>query len=377
MENPLTRPTQHLTRILSILAIATLAALLAGCGEKAEPTTPENVHADKVNLMLDWQPNANHAGIYEGIASGAFKKRALVVDAKVPSDPAGVIKQVEAGRVDLGISYASYVLAAQDKGAGIKSIAAIVNRPLNSLIWLKKSKIRSIKGLKGKTVGVSGDGPSATLNTILEQHGVAASSVKQIDVGYDLQKVLVAGRVDASITGYWNVEGVQLKQAGLKPTIIPVDKAGSPTYDELVLIASTEHLKDARRVEIYRRFIAGLQEGTKAAVADPNAAFNAIATKYPDLKKTAADRRFNMASLKVTLPVLAQTNIGENPFGWQDPENWAAYGKWMHDNGELSKSDTTYTDAITNDLLPGAVPDDGGGSTSETNDNDTGSVNSK
>jgi putative hydroxymethylpyrimidine transport system substrate-binding protein len=364
-------------RIISILAIAALAALLTGCGEKSEPTTLDNVHPDKVNLMLDWQPNADHAGIYEGIANGAFKKRALVVDPKVPSDPEGVIKQVEAGRVDLGISYASYVLAAQDKGAKIKSIAAIVNRPLNSLIWLKKSKIKNIKGLKGKTVGVSGDGPSNSLNTILEKNGVPASSVKQIDVGYDLQKVLVAGRVDASITGYWNVEGVQLQQAGLKPTVTPVDKAGSPTYDELVLIASTENLKDSRRVEIYRRFIAGLQEGTKAAVADPAAAFNSIASKYPDLKKTAADRKFNMASLKVTLPVLAQTNIGDNPFGWQDPETWAAYGKWMHDNGELSKSDTTYTDAITNDLLPGATPDDGGGSTSGTNDNDTGSVNSQ
>jgi putative hydroxymethylpyrimidine transport system substrate-binding protein len=242
------------------------------------------------------------------------------------------------------------------------------------LIWLKKSKIESIKDLKGKTVGVSGDGPSSTLNTILEKNGVPASSVKQIDVGYDLQKVLVAGRVDASITGYWNVEGVQLKQAGLHPTVTPVDKAGSPTYDELVLIASTEHLKDGRRVEIYLRFNAGLQEGTKAAVADPTAAFNAIAAKYPDLKKTAADRRFNAASLKVTLPVLAQTNIGANPFGWQDPGTWAAYGKWMHDNGELSKSDTTYTDAITNDLLPGVVPDDGGGSTTSTDD-DTGSVN--
>lgn len=369
----MTRPTQHLTRALTILAVVALAALIAGCGEKSEPTTPENVHADKVNLLLDWQPNANHAGIYTGIANGAFKKRALAVEPMVPSDPAGVIKQVEAGRVDLGISYASYVLAAQDKGAGIKAIAAIVNRPLNSLIWLKKSKIKSIKGLKGKTVGVSGDGPSNTLNTILEKSGVPTSSVKQIDVGYDLQKVLVAGRVDASITGYWNVEGVQLQQAGLKPTVTPVDKAGSPTYDELVLIANTERLKDGERVEIYRRFIAGLQEGTEAAVADPTAAFNAIASKYPDLDKTAADRKFNMASLKVTLPVLAQTNIGDNPFGWQDPATWAAYGKWMHDNGELSKSDTTYTDAITNDLLPGVVPDDGG--STQSTDSDTGSVN--
>ncbi|MFT4048745.1 MAG: ABC transporter substrate-binding protein [Solirubrobacterales bacterium] len=359
-----------------IVATFALALLLAGCGEKAEPTTPDNVRPDKINLMLDWQPNANHAGIYTGMADGAFTKRALVVAPQIPSDGAGVIKQVEAGRVDLGLTYASYVLAAQDKGAKIKAIGAIVNVPLNSLMWIKKSGIKNIAGLKGKTVAVSGDDNSSTLDTILKSHKVDPSTVKQVNVGYKLQQILVAGKADASITGYWNVEGVQLQQAGLHPTVTPVDKAGSPTYNELVIIANSDNLKDGRRVETYRRFIAGLQEGTKDAVAHPTKAFDALAAKYPDLKKTAADRKFNLASLKVTLPVLAQTNIGDNPFGWMDPETWAAYGKWMHDNGELETSGTTYTDAITNDLLPGAMPDDGGGATQQTDDNDTGSVNS-
>ncbi|MBJ7458176.1 MAG: ABC transporter substrate-binding protein [Thermoleophilaceae bacterium] len=349
----------RLTGLLLLVLLVLLGVTVAGCGEKDE-TPPEKVRADKVILMLDWQPNANHAGIYRGMADGSFKKRALVVDPKVPSDPAGVIKTVAAGRADLGISYASYVLAAQDKGAGVKAIASIVNVPLNSLIWLKKSKIKSIKDLKGKTVAVSGDGPSDTLNTILEQNNVSPDSVKQVNVGYDIQKALVSGKADASITGYWNVEGVQLEQAGLDPTIIPVDKAGSPTYDELVVVASTQNLKDARRVEVYRRFIAGLEEGTANAVDDPAAAFAALADKYPDLKKTASDRKFNQASLKATLPVLAQTNIGENPFGWMDPATWAAYGKWLRDNGELTTSGTTYTDAITNELLPGVTPDDEG-----------------
>jgi putative hydroxymethylpyrimidine transport system substrate-binding protein len=351
-------------RLVLSIAAASLAVLLAGCGEKQE-TPPEKIHPDKISLLLDWQPNADHAGIYQGIADGAFRKRALVVDPQVPSDPAAVVKQVESGRADLGLTYASYVLAAQDKGAKVKAIAAVVNVPLNSLIWLKKSKIRSIKGLRGRTVAVSGDSNSSTLNTILEANGVPSGSVKQVNVGYNLQPALVAGRADASITGYWNVEGVQLRQAGLKPTVIPVDRAGSPTYNELVVIAGTDRLQDSRRVEIYRRFIAGLEEGTKDAVAHPAAAFAALADGHPELKKTPDDRRFNTASLAVTLPVLAQKNIGDNPFGWMDPSIWAAYGKWLHDNGDLQATGTTYTDAITNDLLPGASPDDGGGPTGQ------------
>lgn len=364
-------------RPAALLALLITALLLGGCGEKSEPTTPDDVRPDKINLMLDWQPNANHAGIYTAIADGAFKRRALVVAPQVPTDGAGVIQQVEAGRVDLGITYTSYVLQAQEKGAKIKAIASLVNVPLNSLIWLKKSGIKSVKDLKGKTVAVSGDDNSSALDTILESNDVDPKSVKQVNVGYKLQQILVAGRADASITGYWNVEGVELRQAGLKPTVLPVDKAGSPTYNELVVIANSERLQDARRVETYRRFISGVEEGTKDAVANPGTAFRALADKYPDLDKTAADRRFNQASLRVTLPILAQKNIGDNPFGWMDPTIWAAYGKWMHDNGELSATGTTYTDAITNELLPGAVPDDGGGPTDTPDDSDTGSVNSR
>lgn len=350
----------RLPRMSALALVAVLAAALAsGCGEKSESVNPDDVRLDRVVLLLDWYPNANHAGIYTGIADESFTKRAVQVDPKVPSDAAGIIKQVEAGRADLGLTYASYVLAARDKGAKIKAIGAVVNRPLNSLIWLKKSKIRSIKGLKGKTVGVSGDGQSDTLNTILKENGVNPSDVKQINVNLDLQKALVSGKVDATITGYWNVEGVQLQQAGLKPTVIPVDKAGVPTYDELVVIASEDHLEDARRVEVYRRFLAGLEEGTKNAVADPTEAFDALAAKYPDLKAKPDDVKFNKASLKVTLPILAQTNIGENPFGWMDPSTWAAYGRWLHDNGELTATNPAYTDAIDNTLLPGATIPDG------------------
>lgn len=370
----MTRPT-HKKTIAALLSCALVALALTGCGEKQEPIAPDKVKPDKINLMLDWQPNANHAGIYTAIADGAFKRRALVVSPQVPPDGAGVIQQVEAGRVDLGLTYSSYVLQAQEKGAHIKAIAALVNVPLNSLIWLKKSGIKSIKGLKGKTVAVSGDDNSSALNTILITHGVSPKTVKQVNVGYKLQQILLAGRADASITGYWNVEGIQLREAGLKPTVIPVDKAGSPSYNELVVVANSDHLQDGQRAETYRRFIAGLREGTLDAVEHPAKAFAALADKYPDLKASAKDREFNLASLRATLPVLAQRNIGDNPFGWMDPSVWAGYGKWMHDNGELSATGTTYTDAISNAFLPGAAPDDGGGPTQRTNDDDTGTIN--
>src|SRR4051794_11423931 len=157
--NPLTDQSRIRRPILRMallaLALIVAGAISSGCGEKSETVDASKIHDDRVVLTLDWQAKANHAGIYTGIANSDFKKEAIQVDPKVPSDPAAVIKTVAAGRSDLGISYENEVLAARAKGAKIKAIASVVPTPLNSIIWLKKSGIKSIKDLKGKTVGVS------------------------------------------------------------------------------------------------------------------------------------------------------------------------------------------------------------------------------
>ena len=341
----------RIASILAVIALLALAAFVAGCGEKDETVDQDDIRQDRVTLLLDWTPNPNHAGIYQGIADGSFDKRALQVEVQTPGDAADIIKQVAAGRVDMGLTYSSYVLAAREQGAKIKAVGAIVPTPLNSIIWLKKSGLKKIEDLKGKTVATSGDGESSTLNTILQEHGVNPDSVKQINVNTGLQSALLSGKVDASITGYYNVEGVQLEQKNRPATVIPVDEAGSPTYNELVVVVKEDNLKDTRRREIFRRFFAGLQEGTENAVADPNAAFESLAKDHKDIQK---DPDFNKASLKVTLPLLAQGDRGNNPFGFQDPNIWATYGKWMKDNGELTETGINYADAVDNSLLPGA-----------------------
>ena len=55
--------------------------------------------------MLDYFPNADHAGIYAAQAGGDFEQAGLDVEIRQPPDPAAPIKQVAAGQVDLAISY--------------------------------------------------------------------------------------------------------------------------------------------------------------------------------------------------------------------------------------------------------------------------------
>ena len=90
-------------------------------------------------LALDFYVNPDHAGIYTALERGYFDDAGLDVEPQVPSDPSAPIRQVAAGRADLAISYEPEVLLAQDQGLPVIAVAAIVHRPLTSLISLPEA----------------------------------------------------------------------------------------------------------------------------------------------------------------------------------------------------------------------------------------------
>jgi putative hydroxymethylpyrimidine transport system substrate-binding protein len=96
---------KRLIRTASLLVLATAALALTGCGEKEDKLEPGS--AEKFTLLLDFFPNADHAGIYAAQAEGYFEDVGLDVQIRQPADPAAPIKQVAAGQVDLAISASS------------------------------------------------------------------------------------------------------------------------------------------------------------------------------------------------------------------------------------------------------------------------------
>jgi putative hydroxymethylpyrimidine transport system substrate-binding protein len=325
------------------LLFLALLAPLAGCGEKQDVLEPSG--SKQVTLMLDYFPNADHAGIYAAQAEGDFKQAGLDVEIRQPADPAAPIKQVAAGRVDVAISYEPEVFRARDEGLNVVSIGALVRKPLTSIISLPEAKIRKPADLRGKTVGTAGiDYQSAYLETILDEAGVPRDSVKERNVGFGLTPALLTGKVDAVLGAFWNYEGVELKLKGKHPRIIRMEDAGVPTYDELVLVANADALD--RDGDKLRAFIGGISRGVRALRADPEQGIEGLLKANPDL-----DPELQLAAVKVTLPLMAPPE--GKPFGWQDPTEWDAFGAWMQEKN-LLKDAPDVPASFDNSLLPGS-----------------------
>ena len=125
---------RRLACLAALLPVLTLA--LAGCGEKEDALEPTG--SKHVELMLDYFPNADHAGIYAAQAAGHFEQAGLDVAIRQPPDPAAPIKQVAAGRVDLA-SYEPEVLARP--GPRLKGeLGAIVKRAAYLVISFAERK---------------------------------------------------------------------------------------------------------------------------------------------------------------------------------------------------------------------------------------------
>lgn len=330
------------------LAVA-VAVTMTAC-QSPEPSQPTSAGAGtpgtqqqltKVSVALDWYPWSNHTGLYFAQDSGFYKDVGLDVNLYVPSNPEDVLKLVGSGKDGFGISYESDVLLARSEGIGVKSVAAMVQRPLNSLMTLKSSGIERPKQLEGKKVGYPGiPGHEALLATMLEKDGSSIDKVQLVNVGFDLVPALISKKVDAVMGAYPVHEAILAEDQGFPVNVISVLDWGVPRYYELVLVTSDKLATE--QPELVKRFMWATAKGYQRALEDPTKALALLAKANPE-----ADMKMEERGSKLLMPLWVD-NVPT--WGWQEKDRWQDYAKWMRSRNLLTK-DINVAEAWTNEFL--------------------------
>ena len=191
--------------VLTLLALAALAA--AGCGEKKDTLGPEG--SKRIELMLDYFPNADHAAHLRGPGG-----RALLAGRDQRGDPPapGPRRAAEgAGRRPGGPGHLVRAGGAEGARPGAERGVRGSARPAPAHLDHLPAEGRdhgARKDLAGTTVGTAGiDYQTAYLRTILLDHGVNPSTVKERNVGFGLVPALLTGRVDATLGALLELRG--------------------------------------------------------------------------------------------------------------------------------------------------------------------------
>lgn len=240
---------------------------------------------ERVRLLLDWHVNADHAPILVAAVTGAFSDKGLDVEIIPPSDPNLPPRLAAARQAEIAISYQPQLYVLASENLPLRAIGSLVDRPLNTLTVLESSGVEKLADLRGKTIGYAVGGiQEATLYSMLEGAGVAASEVTAINVNFQLVTALLAGQVDAVIGGFRNIEGPELRSHNADFRSFYPEDHGIPSYDELIFVAHP----DFAETPTATAFLDAINLGISRLRNDPDTMWQEVAEAYPELNNPLA-----------------------------------------------------------------------------------------
>jgi len=302
--------------VSALLAAALLTAGIAGCGGAgAEPGAPVGA-----TLVLDFVPNAVHAGIYAAKREGFYGNEGVALEIRQPGESTDAPKLLQAGRADFAILDIHDLGIARERGLDVVGLMPIVQRPLAAVIADARSGVERPRELEGEDVGVTGlPSDEAVVDSEVSADGGDPATVKRVTIGFNAVSSLAAGKV-AAATGFWNAEGVALRGQGVPIRVFKVDRYGAPPYPELVLVSSRGTTE--REPGLVRSMVDATRRGYGFAAAHPTQALGDLLAQVPSLERVD-----QAAQMRVLLPVLHP-----EPFDTDVLRTWA---EWDLDHGLL------------------------------------------
>ena len=299
-----------------LIVLFIVAALLGGVSNILAAS-------EKMTVVLDWFVNPDHGPLFIALEKGFFSRRGLDVSFQVPSNPNDPPKLVAAKNADIAVSYQPQHYLHVDQGLPLVRIATLVATPLNTLVVLADSDIKNLAQLKGKTVGYSiGGFETVILKVMLESQGLSLDTVKLVNVNFSLSPSLFSKNTDAVIGAFRNFELNQMDIEGRPGRAFYVEEYGIPSYDELILVARRDDIKELK----FRKFVDALEEGVQFLVNHPDESWKLFIRGRKDL-----DNQLNRLAWRDTLPRFALRP------GALDRARYQRFAKFLKKHGLINK----------------------------------------
>lgn len=253
----------------------------------------------KLPFALDWKFEGPSAPYFLAIDKGYFAESELDVSIEAGSGSVATIPKIATGAFPVGFGDINSLIKFLDQnpGAPITAVMMIYDKPPFAIVGRKSQGVSAPKDLEGKILGAPPpDGAWAQFPAFAAANSLDVSKIAVEPVGFPTREPMLAdGKVDA-ITGFSFSSVLNLKRLGVEAddisNILMADH-GLNLYGNAILV-NTEWA--AENADTLTAFLGDIGQGWKAAVADPDAAIEALAARNVAIDKALEKERFEMSA---------------------------------------------------------------------------------
>jgi NitT/TauT family transport system substrate-binding protein len=312
-------------RFVVCLGLLSALSFSFGCGAKpkaAESPKQANSTAptrDKVKLLLNWYPEAEHGGFYAALVHGLYEKHGLDVQVLPGGRTSAVTPELVLGRVQFGVGNADDIFLGRNEESPLVALMAPLQINPRCIMVRKDSGITSLAELKNIKLEADVGRPDIAF---LQSKGLLHESVQVVPY-YGSVAQLVAGPGTAQ-QAYSFSEPFLAKQEGVEVNNLMLADLGYNPY-ACVLMSTDKYV--AENKDIARRMVAACVEGWQQYLRDP-AKTNEYILKQNQQGMTKEALDYGAVAMKeLCLPA----GMSESNLGIMTAERWSTLFQQMVD----------------------------------------------
>jgi len=297
------------------LAVCWCLLTCFGCdGRKAPLATEEGSSAvtgkkDKVVLMLNWYPEAEHGGFYAAKVHGIFERYGLDVEIRPGGPNAPVVQELVTGRVQFGVANASDALLYRQQDAKVVALLAPIRNSPRCILVREDSGVTDLSQLKGMTLQANQGRPF--LDYLKSKN--LLEGVQVVPYGGSVAKMVTDK--NTAIQAYSFSEPFMAEQQGVAVRSLMLSEIGYNPYASC-LMCTEDYL--AANADIVTRMTTACQQGWQKYLEDPTET-NAVILANNQEGMTAEALAYGVEKLR---PLCQPDGVGPEEVGKMSLERW-------------------------------------------------------
>ncbi|QDV25397.1 ABC transporter substrate-binding protein [Aureliella helgolandensis] len=303
-------PLRLLWSRLLKLTVLNLCLVSWGCNSSAPIARQDDAGNDRVVLMLNWYPEAEHGGFYAAQVHGIFEQHGLNVEIRAGGPNTPVAQELVGGRVQFAIGNADDVLLFREQDAPIVALMAPIQTTPRCILVRASSPVKDLRSLGGMRLQANAGRPFLDY--------MKAEGLLQ-----NVQVVPYPGTVanfvtdeNTAIQAYSFSEPLLAEEEGVQVRKLMLSEIGFNPYASCLL--STESYIEQNH-DTVRRMVLACREGWKKYLESPVETNAAILSNNKQGMTTEA-LEFGVQALR---PLCLPNGLPADEVGMMSPNRWS------------------------------------------------------